>query len=83
MYMDDKMVDNGRGNTNESNRMLNEGDVFDIFHILCINYMPKILSKRPSNALGFINASSLHNDQRPVSTTHVAILRMVRKIMQI
>lgn len=56
------MVGNGKENTHEGNRMLNKGDVFDMFHILCLNQMHKILSKRPTNALGFINASLLHND---------------------
>jgi len=45
--------------------------------------MHKILSKRPINALGFIDASLLHNDHRNVSATHVAIFRMVRKRIQI
>jgi len=35
--MDDKMVGNGKENTHEGNRMLNKGDVFDMFHILCLN----------------------------------------------
>jgi len=35
--MDDTMVDNGKGNTHEGNRMLNKGHVFDMFHILCLN----------------------------------------------
>jgi len=37
VYMDDKMLDNGKGNIHESNRMLNKGDVFDMFHNLCLN----------------------------------------------
>lgn len=56
------MVDNGKGNTHEGNRMLNKGHVFDMFHILCLNQMRKILSKRPTNALGFIDASLLQYD---------------------
>jgi len=67
VYMNDKVVDNGKGNIHESNRMLNKGDMFDMFHILCL--MHKIVSKRPTNALGFIDATLLHNDHGTVSAT--------------
>lgn len=69
VYMDDKMVDNGKRNIHDSNRMLNKGDMFDMFHILCLNLMHKIVSKRPTKALGFVDATLLHNDHRTVSAT--------------
>lgn len=62
VYMDDEVVDNGKGNIHESNRMLKKGDIFDMCHILCLNLMHKIVPKRPNNALGFIDVSLLYND---------------------
>jgi len=54
-----------------------------MFHATSINQMCTIFKKRPTNAHGCMNVILLRNNHWNVLTTHVAILRVVRKRVQV